>query len=72
LGSYGVWICRILDMNFGEFPFRNCLENSLRRLNRESLEGQWDINGDFRSLAPPAELLFGPSPEFPNSFLETV
>src|SRR5215210_7867108 len=40
----------------------------LRRLNRESLEGQWDINGAFRSLAPPAELLFGPSPEFPNSF----
>jgi hypothetical protein len=48
--------------------WRNCLVNSLRRLNCESLEGQWDINGAFRSLAPPAELLFGPSPEFPNSF----
>ena len=40
------------------------MENSLRRLNRESLEGQCDINGTFRSLAPPAELLFSPLRNF--------
>jgi hypothetical protein len=42
----------MLDTNFGEFRFRNCLENSLRRLNREFLVGQCDKSGAFHSLLP--------------------
>src|SRR5215204_6254212 len=29
----GLELCKILDPNFGEFPFRNCLENSRKRLS---------------------------------------
>src|ERR671911_1183587 len=30
-------LCRILQTDFGEFSFRNCLENSRRPFNRASL-----------------------------------
>jgi hypothetical protein len=72
LGDKGQMLCRILHPNFGEYPFRNCLENSRRLLYRALVATKGGQPGPLDRFRPHQEALFQAHSDFPNSFSPKV